>query len=209
MEYGMKLLALSDQVVDLVYGPRLRMNFKDIDLIVGCGDLPEYYLEFVVSMCNVPMIYVPGNHDNDDLKVPGGISVDGEICQVGGIWVAGLGGSRRYKPQGKHQYTESQMRFRVSKIIWRAFWKCRLFKNGIDLMVTHSPPRWIHDREDLAHKGFEVFHLALKVLKPKMLLHGHSHVIRNLETTETRYRETEIINVFPYRVIDFMEGRRA
>jgi Icc-related predicted phosphoesterase len=203
----MKLLALSDQVVDLVYSSDMRGQFKDIDLVVGCGDLPAYYLEFAVSMLDVPLIYVPGNHDDDDLEVPGGVPIDGKVCRVGEVWAAGLGGSQRYKLQGKHQYTEAQMRVRVLRILWQACKKLCLFNHGIDLLVTHSPPRWIHDKADFAHTGFKAFYLVLKALKPKMLLHGHSHVHRSLDRTETLYRDTKIINVYPFRIIEVLENQ--
>jgi hypothetical protein len=36
---------------------------------LSCGDLPAYYLEFVVSMLDVPLYYVVGNHA-DEMHVP-------------------------------------------------------------------------------------------------------------------------------------------
>ena len=30
---------------------------------MGCGDLPDYYLDYIASMLNVPLTLVPGNHD--------------------------------------------------------------------------------------------------------------------------------------------------
>ena len=40
----MKVLSLSDKVVSFIYGPQVKCRFKDVDLVIGCGDLPYYYL---------------------------------------------------------------------------------------------------------------------------------------------------------------------
>jgi uncharacterized protein len=38
-------------------------HFNEIELILGCGDLPYPYLENLLTFLNVPLMYVPGNHD--------------------------------------------------------------------------------------------------------------------------------------------------
>jgi Icc-related predicted phosphoesterase len=202
----MKILSLSDQVVETIHRPNLPDRFPDIDLIIGCGDLPSYYLEFVVSSLNVPLFYVPGNHDFDDFSVPGGEDVDGRILRHEGVWIAGLGGSQRYKAQGKHQYTEREMQYRVLLLLFRLFLKGRFPGKGVDLFITHSPPFGIHDGEDLAHVGFRIFHRFLQFTHPKFMLHGHSHAIRSLVDTKTEVLDTLVINVYPYRIVEFMEN---
>jgi Icc-related predicted phosphoesterase len=200
----MKILGLSDQVNDVVYSSHVRDHFNDVDLIVGCGDLPADYLEFVVSMLDVPLVYVPGNHDVDDYSVPGGIDVDGKVVRIGDLRIAGLGGSRRYKNEGDHQYTENEMRVRVIRLIFAEYLKALLRRPRLDIFVTHSPPRGIHDAPDFAHQGFQSFHPILEFLKPSIMLHGHSHVHRNIECTESTVSGSKIINVYPYRVIDYL-----
>ncbi|MBN1298348.1 MAG: metallophosphoesterase [Actinobacteria bacterium] len=59
----MKILIISDKVVEHIYSPTIEERFKDIDFIISCGDLPCYYLEFIVSMLTKPLFYVMGNHD--------------------------------------------------------------------------------------------------------------------------------------------------
>ncbi|MFQ5921532.1 MAG: metallophosphoesterase family protein [Anaerolineales bacterium] len=61
----MKILALSDSVDDRIYSTRAHQTYGDIDLVVGCGDLPIYYLEFVADALNKPVLYVRGNHDTE------------------------------------------------------------------------------------------------------------------------------------------------
>lgn len=203
----MRILALSDQVVPLIYSEAIRERFADVELIVGCGDLPAYYLEYAVTQLNVPLVYVPGNHDPDKLNVPGGISVDGKLVRINGAIIAGLGGSRRYKPRGKHQYTEGEMTWR-SACLYAKTLPTRLAKGKwVDLFVTHAPPQGIHDASDLAHQGFSAFHHTIRALKPSMMLHGHSHVIRNLDETRSQLYRCEVVNVFPYQVVDLPEVR--
>jgi len=60
---SVKILAISDQVIDRMYSLLPSGHFKDVELILGCGDMPYSYLEYIVTMLNVPMYYVPGNHD--------------------------------------------------------------------------------------------------------------------------------------------------
>jgi hypothetical protein len=43
----------------------------------------------------------------------------------------------------------------------------------------------------------------MDLFRPKLLLHGHSHVYRNDAITVTRYKDTRVVNVYPYRVIEW------
>ncbi len=198
----MRILALSDQVIDFLYSPLVRERFSDVDVVVGCGDLPAHYLEYVITQLNVPLLYVPGNHDPDDLRVPGGLDLDGVVARVKGVLFAGLGGSRRYKPDGRHQYSESEMRWRVGQLIVQ-LWLGRLRgQRGLDVLVTHAPPFRIHDAPDLPHTGFAAYHALWTFFRPQLVVHGHTHAQRNLETTETIIEGTRIVNVIPYRVVE-------
>jgi len=58
-----KILAVSDEVVERLYSLCTGGHFKDLELLIGCGDLPYNYLENLVTFLNVPLFYVPGNHD--------------------------------------------------------------------------------------------------------------------------------------------------
>jgi len=58
----MKILVVSDKVDDYIYSPGLKERMPDVELVFSCGDLPFYYLEFIVSSLNVPLMYVFGNH---------------------------------------------------------------------------------------------------------------------------------------------------
>lgn len=61
----MKILTVSDVVSSTVYNLASVERFRDVDLVLGCGDLPSYYLEFIVSALNQPLYYVMGNHPDE------------------------------------------------------------------------------------------------------------------------------------------------
>ncbi|MEK9165028.1 MAG: metallophosphoesterase [Chloroflexota bacterium] len=212
---GMKILALSDEVVDFIYSPQVRDRFGEVDFVVGCGDLPYYYLEFVVTILNKPLLYVPGNHDINNQYVSDGrilnhaegcTNLDGATLREGGLLLAGLGGSIRYRPDGVHQYTQNEMKARAAALA-PALWLNRL-KHGrfLDILITHSPPLGIHDGGDLAHTGFVAFLSFAQRFRPRFILHGHSHVYRRTDVTHTRIGATEVLNVYPYRLIEWEEG---
>ena len=154
----MKILALSDvelpQMQNLAY---LRRTYDDVDLVVSCGDLPAAYLDYVTSALNVPLFFVRGNHDESYVvRQPGGDDLHLRIMRYKGLTFAGLEGSLRYN-RGTVQYTEFEMLNHVLRMGVRMLPR-RLFKqHGIDIMVVHAPPRYIHDREDRSHMGFKAF----------------------------------------------------
>jgi hypothetical protein len=43
----------------------------------------------------------------------------------------------------------------------------------------------------------------MDVFRPRLLLHGHAHVYRPDVITSTRYKDTQVINVYPYRTIEW------
>lgn len=67
----MKVLAVSDHVVDAVYSGCANGRFDDVDLAISCGDLSYSYLEYIVTLLNVPCFYVHGNHDHPEYRANG------------------------------------------------------------------------------------------------------------------------------------------
>ncbi len=200
----MRILALSDDVVSHIYSPAIKQNYADVDLIVGCGDLPAAYLEYIVTLLPAPLVYVPGNHDPDQYTIPGGVNIDGLLVNVSGCWIVGLGGSQRYKNLGKHQYTEFDMNLRVARLLPRLLYNRFRYGRAMDVLVTHSPAWGIHDALDLAHTGFHVFLRLIRWFRPRLMLHGHTHILQNIQVAETEYLGCRIINVFPARTITLL-----
>lgn len=71
----MKILLISDKPSPVLYDRYDPEPFKQVDLVISCGDLTADYLDFVMSMLNVPCYYVPGNHDTSFVAAPGGMGV--------------------------------------------------------------------------------------------------------------------------------------
>ena len=144
----MKILALSDQVVEQIYSPQVKDRFGDVKLVLGCGDLPGYYLDYVVSTLNVPFFHVPGNHDLPtsvpgwDRRTPAELpldcgNLDGRMVEEQGLLLAGFGGSVRYRPDGDHQYTQAEMRRRVLALVPRLWMNRVRYGRALDLL--HHP----------------------------------------------------------------------
>jgi len=200
--------------LDTLYCSNVWEKFPGIDMVIGCGDLPYYYLEFLVSAFDVPLIFVHGNHDSGAqygagrgqiTKVQGGTPIDGRTRVVNDLLLAGLGGSMRYRPNAKYMFTESEMNRQVARLIPQFIWNRQRYGRYLDILVAHSPPFGIHDRPDIPHTGFKVFLKIMEWFKPRYLLHGHIHIYRQDTIRETLYQETKVINVYPYHIFDFDE----
>jgi hypothetical protein len=213
----MKILALSDTVVKAIYSPDLAALHSEVGMVIGCGDLPYYYLEFVATALSVPVAYVYGNHDSRQhmsdgrtLYGPEGcIALDGQVLNVNGILMAGLGGSMRYQPGAQHQYTEAEMGWRIAQMIPALIANRLRYGRCLDVLVAHSPPFGIHDGADLPHIGFRSFLTLMRYAKPRYLLHGHKHVYRRDTISDTRYHRSTVVNVYPSRVIELEVSRLA
>ena len=204
----MKILAVSDQVVDRVYSLAPSGHFKGVELILGCGDLPYTYLEYLVTILSVPMFYVPGNHDpNYDLRdirsrAEGGSNVDLKLVCHKKTLIGGFGGSIRYKPDGTNQYTQTEAYLRAFGMIPKMVMNRIQHGRALDILISHSPPFGIHDDTDPAHHGLKALNWLVRVAKPRYLFHGHTHFYKtNLVNAETTIGITKIINVYPYKTI--------
>jgi len=199
----MNILAVSDIEDKYIWDHFDRERFKDIDLIISCGDLKASYLEFLVTMIPAPLLYVHGNHDTRyESKPPEGCTnIDGKVyIHENGVRIAGLGGSMRYRPDAPYQYSEKEMKRRASKIK-RTIKKAR----GIDIFVAHSPALGIGDGDDIAHTGFEVFITIMDEYNPKYMLHGHQHSCYNRRIQRKQiHKATQIINVGPYYIFEYV-----
>jgi Icc-related predicted phosphoesterase len=211
-------MAVSDRVLDRLYCSNVKRKHADVDLLVGCGDLPFYFLDFLVSAMQVPLVYVRGNHDRGPQytttgrvlsEVRGGDDIHGRVVYKNGLLLAGLEGSMRYRPNAPLMYTELEMKQQIVRMLPSLLWQRLRHGRFVDILVTHSPPYGIHDRRDLAHTGFKAFHTFMALFKPHYLLHGHVHIYRQDVTRVTQYEATTVINVYPYRVFDYARPPQA
>ena len=208
----MRVLAISDEVEPILYSGAIRERVGEIDLIISCGDLPYYYIEYIVSMLNKPTYFVYGNHGREveyqgkDWKAataPGGAdNLHMQTAKEGPLLLAGLEGSIRYNSAPRFQYTDTQMFGNIMRMIPQLMINRLRYGRFLDVLVAHSPPRGIHDQEDRAHQGFRSFLMFMRWFQPRYLLHGHIHLWRRDVITRTQYQNTEVINVFPFQILD-------
>lgn len=205
----MKILAVSDEVVERLYSLCNNGHFNDIELIVGCGDLPYPYLENIVTFLNVPLLYVPGNHDPEyspnvsKSYVEGGSNLDLKLVRVNTFLVGGLGGCIQYRPDGTNQYTQTDAYIRAFRMLPRLLLNRLNYGRYMDILITHSPPFGIHDDDTQAHTGLKAINWLLQIAKPRYHFHGHTHFYRrNIDSSESTFRDTKVINVYPYKVLD-------
>ena len=75
---------------------------EGVELILSAGDIKPEYLEFLVTMLNVPCLYVRGNHDGmyDEKPPMGCIDIDGKVFELK-VPVAGSGPEECESDSGK------------------------------------------------------------------------------------------------------------
>jgi Icc-related predicted phosphoesterase len=181
-----KLLSVSD-AVESTLDQRVDAELKkNVDLIVSCGDLPPEYL-------------FSGNHDirYKETRPEGGLDLHGRLVDNEGINILGLEGSHWYNG-GPYQYTEGQMRSIIRRLRPALWWR-----GGVDVVITHAPPRHIHDAEDPCHKGFECFRWLIEKYQPSYFIHGHIH--QNFGDPSERvtvYKSTKVVNTYGHCVLE-------
>jgi len=192
----MKILTVADDEEAKLYDYFDKERFPGVELILSCGDLKADYLQFLVSMFNVPLYYVRGNHDHHFQRRPpeGCIDLDGKVLTHRGVRVAGLEGCRGAGGGGV-KYTEWEMSKKVAALryrIWRA--------GGVDIIITHTSPRHVHDAEDSLHQGFECFHRLIRRCRPPYFIHGHMHLNYRLDARRASLLDdTQVVNAYgPY-----------
>ncbi|MBA3530771.1 MAG: metallophosphoesterase [Ardenticatenales bacterium] len=205
----MKALVISDKVIEGLYSPAVRQRFAEVELVISCGDLPYYYLEYLISTLDKPLFSVRGNHasvveygSHGERTEPwGAIDLDQSVVECNGLILAGFEGSMRYN-EGPFQYSDQEMRWRVAQMLPQLFLNRALRGRYLDVLVTHAPPRGVQDQPDRCHTGFQVFRWFLQRFEPRYMLHGHIHVYHPNIVTRSLFHKTEVINCYGYRELE-------
>jgi len=172
---------------------------------------------------NVPLLFIYGNHNlsrldfyqqkpaashmediEDNMKfrnAVGATFLEDRHHRHGKLLIAGLGGSIRYN-RGEHQFTEFQMMLRVLRLAPRLWWNKLIHGRYLDILLTHAPPRGIHDRNDKPHLGFKAFLTFMKWFRPRFLVHGHIHLYELNEIRRTTFLKTEVVNCYYHLVLE-------
>jgi hypothetical protein len=231
---AVSVLAVSDEVDDALLADKSRLGEpgapggpgaqQPVDLILACGDLPFEYLDSLMNALDVPLVFVPGNHDPDlsgyrlsragltlraglPARPPwpdGAVNADGRIVDAAGLRVAGLGGCRRYRG-GPNQYTDRQQARRARALRARARWRRLRDGRGVDVLLTHAPPRGVGDGDDPPHRGFTALPGLVAALGPVALLHGHVHPYGPPARPATLGR-TVVCNITGWHLLEIRPG---
>jgi len=195
----MKILSVSDVPSPILLEAHGRKLVEGIDLILSCGDLPPEYLTELTYAYGVPLYYVCGNHD---IRYPSNpprscMNLHGRIVRIGGLKILGLEGSIWYNG-GPFQYTEGQMSSVIRRLRLTLWWE-----RGIDMVVTHAPPRHIQDGDDLCHRGFQCFRRLIDKYEPRYFIHGHIHrQFSDPSERVTAEKKTRVINTYGYHLLE-------
>ena len=212
-----RVLAVADEVSDALCG---KASTLAPDLVLAAGDLPWDYLEYLASVLNRPVVFVPGNHDPavdtprahrsgqflragmpcDPPRPAGCDNVDGTVVDVAGLRIAGLGGCVRYRP-GPNQYSQREYHRRARRLMRRVGRLQRRTPGPVDVLLTHAPPRGLGDEADRPHVGIDALHTVLERAVPRWHLHGHVHPYGQ-QRPDRAVGGTTIRNVIPYRLIE-------
>ncbi len=215
----MRILCVSDEPDPLVYSPRIKERFGDVDLVLAAGDLPMEYVSYIVTLLNKPLIFVFGNHnlselpfyrpspdfrrreDRRDDRAWGGTYAGFKLREEAGVIVMGLDGSRRYN-DGDNQFTQLEMWLRALALVPALLWKRVTRGRYLDVLLTHAPPEGVHDRPDPCHRGFAAFRWIMKNFRPRYLVHGHVHLYFPSETRTTECGGTTVVNAYSHCIIE-------
>ncbi|MDC7223613.1 MAG: metallophosphoesterase [Spirochaetales bacterium] len=221
----MKILCVADHVDPLVYSSSIKERFNDVDLVLGAGDLPISYYEYIISCLNKRLYFVFGNHNlkkyshfkgRESFSDPTPAVDDGMTNNYGSVYIggkvaylkkhdliiAGLGGSMKYN-KGPNQYTEWGMYRMMFRLIPKLIWNKIVHGRYLDILLTHASPRSIHDKEDRCHRGFRSFLWFMKKFSPDYLIHGHIHIYDQTTIKKTRYLNTIVLNAYDHIVLDY------
>jgi Icc-related predicted phosphoesterase len=206
----MNILAVSDIELNIIYNPSIKERFRHIDLMISCGDLPYYYMEYMISSLDRMLYYVRGNHvptiydTGGEARIDpwGGIDVHRQVVRdESGLLLAGFEGSLRYN-RGKYQYSQAEMWLFTARMLPKLLSNRLRYGRAMDVLVTHAPPWKIHDQDDLPHQGIRAFRWLIQVFQPALHLHGHIHLYQSNLRQETRIGRTLVANVYGFRELE-------
>ena len=217
-----RVLAVADEVEPSLHSRNLMRH--EVDLVLACGDLPFDYLEFLVTMLNVPLGFVPGNHD-PDLCPPGGIdsadftrpfgwhwddrankgpqgcvNLDGGVRVLAGVRVRRPGRLDPVQPRAQpvHRAPDAGPGPAASVAGHEAASEGPRSRGH-----RHHPraPGDVGDGEDPAHRGFATFHTLVSKMQPRFLLHGHVHPYGK-HMVDGKIEDTRVMNVVGHKLLE-------
>ncbi|MBC8439377.1 MAG: metallophosphoesterase [Deltaproteobacteria bacterium] len=197
--HNLRILTVSDFIDKSLTQMVEDKTLEPVDLIISCGDLDPEYLSFLRDRLDRPLFYVKGNHDlrYTSSNPMGCENIHEKIVRFKSLNILGLEGSIWYNG-GMNQYMDKEMQKIISGM-WFSLWR----KGGVHMVVTHAPPRHIHDAEDRCHMGFDSFVKLINKRKPDYFIHGHMH--KDFKTQDERItavNSTKVINTCGFTILE-------
>ena len=215
----MKILVVSDKIVERLRTPSGSDALREVDLIVSCGDLRYDYLEYLLTIANAPLCYVHGNHDRPMLRESGAIVAEPEgatnlhgkaiavrVRSGARVLLAGLEGTHRCGIEGRWT-SEFGMSVRVLRLLPRLLWYRMRTGRFLDILVTHAPPAGIHEGDDPCHRGFRALRRLIRWARPALALHGHIHPSYGVDVRPVKFGPTRVLNVYGSMVLEVDDAR--
>ena len=208
-------------MIPRIHSATLRERLGHVALVVSCGDLPASYLEFIADALNRPVYYVLGNHAEElTRRCSGNRSCQTERrsrSQREGHSGSGDGTDSRRDSRAvraiartnRHNISDWEIGLMAAKMAPRLHLNRLRQGRALDLLVSHAPPRDVNDRPDPAHRGFEPLRGFLEKWRPAYHIHGHVHLYDRSQSFQQRFADTDVINVFPYRVLELEPGHAS
>ena len=130
----------------------------------------------VRSVCDCPVVFVPGNHDLDDPPADvGAINADRRIVEIAGLRIAGFGGAGPTRFGFPYEWSEEEAELALGKLF--------ADEDRVDIFLSHSPP--VATTLDRTAHGSAVGSTAVKSwigrARPKLFVCGHIHEARGIE----------------------------
>jgi Icc-related predicted phosphoesterase len=98
------------------------------------------------------------------------------------------------------------MYLEIIKLLPRLLYHRVFHGRFFDLLLTHAPPKDIHDKKDKCHQGFKAFRWFMKAFEPRYLVHGHIHLYDLSDVRVTQWEKTTVVNAYSHYIIDFDKG---
>ena len=169
----MKILAFVDLHGDFKSLKKVIKKGKDVDIVVGAGDLSMFGrdLDLIMKELNKigkPVLVITGNHeDTGEMKAAckpfkNVKYIDGKVYETNGYAFVGYGG-------GGFSMTDKSFEKSMAKILKN------LEKKKV-ILVTHQPPYGtIVDKIHGEKAGNKSYTNVIKKMKPKLVICGHLH----------------------------------
>lgn len=156
------------------------------NVLISCGDIADTIILQTAHATNCSHIFaIKGNHDSAAPFPAPILDLHLRTERYGGLIFGGFRGSWRYKPKGHFLYDEDEVESLIA-----AF-------PAVDVFVAHNSPRYIHDKDDDIHLGFEAFGHYIRRVQPRLFFHGHQHIGQ-----ETLIGKTRVIGVYGQQRFD-------